>query len=54
MRLVRLQMRGGVARNDIFVLKWRYCGPKEGILEYWGTFISCLLSYCILSKDKYL
>ena len=39
MRLVSLHMRGGVAINDIFSLKWRYYGPKRDILDYWGTLI---------------
>ena len=41
-----------VARNELFGLKWRYDGPKGGILDYWGTLIFCLLSYYILSMDK--
>ena len=28
MWLVSLQMRGSVARNEIFSLQWRYYGPK--------------------------
>ena len=52
MRLVRLHMRGSVARNDISILIWRCYGPKQDILNYWGTLIFCLLSYYILSKDK--
>ena len=52
MRLLSLQMRGIVARNDIFGLKWRYYGPKWDILDYWGTLIFCLLLYYILSMDK--
>ena len=46
-------MGGGVARNDIFSLKERYYGPKEDILDYWVKLIFCLLSYYILSKDKF-
>ena len=30
----------GVARNDIFNLKWRSYGPKWDILDYWETLIS--------------
>ena len=41
-----------VERNDIFSLKWRYYGPKQDILEYWGTLIYFLLSYYILSMIK--
>ena len=52
MCLVRLQMRGSVARNYIFSLIWRCHGPKRDILEYWGTNIFFILSYYILSKDK--
>ena len=47
-------MRGSVARSDIFSIKWRYYGPKGGILDYLGTLMLCLLSYYILSKDKSL
>ena len=54
MRLVSLQMRGSVARNDIFSLKWRYYGPKRDILDYWVTLIFCLLSYYVLLMDKVL
>ena len=39
MCLVILQMRGSVAINGIFGLKWRHYGPKGGILDYWGTLI---------------
>ena len=28
-----------VARNDIFIIKWIYSGPKWDILNYWGTLI---------------
>ena len=38
--------------NDIFSLIWRCYGPKQDILDYWGTLIFCLWSYYILSKDK--
>ena len=36
-----------LARNDIFSLKWRYYGPKEDILDYWGTliFFNPIISY---------
>ena len=40
------------ARNYIFSIIWRCCGPKWDILDYWGTNIFCILSYYILSKDK--
>ena len=43
-----------VARNDVFRTKWRYYGPKRDILDYLETLIFCLLSYYILSMDKYL
>ena len=52
MWLVSLKMRGGLARNDIVGLKWRYYGPKQDILDYWVIIIFCLLSYYILSTDK--
>ena len=52
MRLLSLQMRGGVAINDIFSLISRCYGPKRDILDYWGTNIFCLLSYYILLKDN--
>ena len=41
----------GVARSYIFGLIWRCYGPKQDILDYWGTLIYFLLSYYILSKD---
>ena len=42
------------ARNYIFGLIWRRYGPKWDILNFWGKIIFCLLSYYILSKDKFL
>ena len=39
MRLVSLQMRVSVTRNDIFSIKWRYYGPKRDILDYMGALI---------------
>ena len=54
MRFVSLQMRGSVERNDIFSLNCICYGPKRDILDYWGTLIFRLLSYYIISKDKYL
>ena len=54
MGLVSLQMRVGVARNDIFRLNWIFYGPKRDVLDYWGTLIFCILSYYILSMDKVL
>ena len=39
-----------VARNDIFGLKWRYYGPKGGILDYLGTLI--FFNYPIISYQK--
>ena len=47
MRLESLQMRGSVARNDIFGLQWRYYGLKSVILDYWGTLL--FFSYPIIS-----
>ena len=52
MKFASLQMRGSVARNDIFSLKWRYYGQKGDILDYCGTRVFCLLSYYVLSNDK--
>ena len=52
MRLVILHMRGSVAINGIFSLKWRYYGLKEyiwTIKEYFYFFI--IITY-ILSRDK--
>ena len=43
-------MREVVARNDIFGLKWRYHGPKRGILDYWGTLI--FFYYHIISYQR--
>ena len=54
MRLVSLQMRGSVARNYTFNIIWRCYGPRQDILEYWGTIIYCLLSYHILFEDEVL
>ena len=54
MRLAIIQMRGSVARNHIFSLKWIYYGPKMDILDYWGTLIYILIYFYILSMDKYL
>ena len=34
MRLEILQTSRSVAINDIFILKWRYYGPKGDILDY--------------------
>ena len=52
MRLVSLQMRASITINYIFSLIWRCYGPKQDILDYWGTIIYCLLSYYILLEDK--
>ena len=52
MRLVSLQMRGGVAINDIFSIIWRCYGQKQDILDYQGTLIIRISSYYILSMDK--
>ena len=30
-------MKGSVAINDIFILKWIYYGSKGNILDYGGT-----------------
>ena len=49
MWLIRLQMRDSESRNDIFSLKWRYCGPKRGILDYWGTLA---FNYPIISYQR--
>ena len=43
-------MRGSVARNYIFGLIWRCYGPKQDILEYWGTIT--FLNYPIISDQK--
>ena len=37
MRLVSLQMRGSVARNDIFSLIWIFYGPKQDIFGLLGN-----------------
>ena len=50
MRLARLQMRGSVARNGIFSLKWRHYGPKRDILDYWGMTI--FFYYPIISYQR--
>ena len=49
MRLVSLQMRGSVAINGIFGLKWRDCGLKGDILDYQGIFIFwfIILLHCL-------
>ena len=47
-----VQSMAGVAINYIFGPIWRCYGPKQDILDYWGTIMFCLLSYYILSKDK--
>ena len=52
MWLVTFHMRGSVAINDISSLIWRYYGPKNDILDHWGTLIFCLLSCYVPSKDK--
>ena len=44
MWVLSLEMRGSVARNGIFSIKWRYYGPKMDILDYCGTPIFCILS----------
>ena len=41
-----------VAQNYIFGPIWRLYGPKQDILDYWGTIIFCLLSYYILLNSK--
>ena len=50
MRLVRIQTRGSVARNDTFSIIWICYGPKQDILDYWGTFI--FLYYPIISYQR--
>ena len=50
MRLVILQTRGSVSRNDIFSLKWIYYGPKGGILDYWRHL--CFVYYPIISYQN--
>ena len=48
MRLVSLKMRGSVEINYIFGLIWRRYGPKQDILDYWGTiifFLNPIISY---------
>ena len=50
MQLVSFQMRGSVARNYIFSLIWRCYGPKQDILDYWGTNI--FFYYPIISYRK--
>ena len=52
MGLVILQIRGSVARNDIFSPISRCYGPKRDILDYWVTLIFYILSYYILSMYK--
>ena len=42
-----------VARNDIFSLQWISYVPTWVSLDNWGTLIFCLLSYYIISKDKF-
>ena len=54
MRLVSLYMRVSVSRNYIFSLNWRCYGPKQDVLDYWGTLIFCILSYYVLLMDKVL
>ena len=44
MQLVSLKMRGSVAVNGIFGLKWRHDGLKGDILEYWGTLVSWFIT----------
>ena len=44
MQLVSLKMRGSVAVNGIFGLKWRHDGLKGDILEYWGTLESWFIT----------
>ena len=39
MQLVSLRIRGSVAINYIFGLIWRCYGPKQDILDYFGTNI---------------
>ena len=53
MRFLNPQMREIVARNDI-VLNGDIMARKRDILDYLGTLIFCLLSYYILSMDKFL
>ena len=50
MMLVSLKMRGSVAINIIFVIKWRYYGPKGDILDYWGTLL--FFNYPIISYQR--
>ena len=50
MRLVSLQMRGRVARNYVFSLIRRCYGPKQDILDYWGTIL--YFYYPIVSYRK--
>ena len=50
MRLVSLQMRGGVARDYIFSLIWRCYGPKLDIVNYWGQ--TQFVYYPIISYRK--
>ena len=52
MRFVSLQMRVSVARNDILGLKWRYCGPKNDILDYWGILIFLFVILLYPAKGK--
>ena len=51
MWLVSVQMRGSVARNDIFCLKWRYDCPKQHILDYCGN-TSFFVYYSIISYQS--
>ena len=48
MRLLGLHVRGSVAINDIFGLKWRHSGLKGGILDYGEYSYFGLLSYYML------
>ena len=50
MRLVRIWMRGGVARNEIFVLKCRYYSPK-GFFWTIGEHLY-IVYYPIISYQK--
>ena len=39
MQLVSIQMRGIIATDFLFILKRRYYGPKEDILDHRGIFL---------------
>ena len=61
MLLVSLHMRWSVSRNGIFILKWRYYGPKGDILNYLETLISWFIillypikGYIFIGFKKYI